>query len=111
MQISLCDSCGEPIKTNDKKWVLGINEVGETGDKEEKEKQFSELILSLQLGKTGNMGGLIIREICPKCMRIFLYFVNMRKEEIEKSKIEIDKILKMKFKEVKKEKEDNKGNK
>lgn len=109
MQISFCDLCKEPIEVNGKKYILGFSEVGEVKDEVEREQQYIDMVSTLHKEMKQNNRGINIYEVCPKCMQIFLYFINMRKEEVDKTREEVAKYLKRKFKEP--SKEDNKGNK
>jgi len=76
MKVTYCDICGALIKTGDKKYVLGINEVRETEDAE-KIEDFQDFIRKYKQG----MDRVIIYEICPECKKILEHLFKMRKKE------------------------------
>lgn len=85
-----CDICQEVIKNTSSQILLGVYTVqGEDFDKELQE----ELKKVIQLGGEGDYGAVKVKTICAECLKVLNYFFNLRKEELEKSRKEVAKIL------------------
>jgi FMN-dependent NADH-azoreductase len=104
MQITYCDLCNEPIKINDKKYILGVHCVTEAPE-EERQQHYAEILRDLAKQMQSTNRGVQIFEICPECLKVFLRFIHLRKEDLKKQRKEINRI--MKNREHRKKKEEN----
>jgi len=105
-QVTYCDLCGEIIKIGDKKYILGVHSVTEESE-EERHAQLVEVLKELYKEMKVTQRRVQLYEMCPKCVQVFLHFVNLRKKELEKAKIEVAKMLRRE--QITKQKEKTEG--
>jgi len=87
-KLTLCDVCGAVIKIGDKKYILGVNEIQESGDHEETINDVEEIIKRYKQG----FDRVQIYEICVECKKILEHLFKMRKKEREDIIKEIEKL-------------------
>ena len=92
MQLTYCDICHELIKIGDKKYILGVNPVKQESEKieEELKKNVYDYLRHVQ----HQTEKIQIMEICEECKKVLEYFFHIRKKELEKTKLELKKIIK-----------------
>ena len=106
MQATYCDLCGELIKVGDKKYILGVHCVTELSE-EEREQHLVEVLKELYKEMKTTQRRVQIYEMCPKCLQVFLRFINLRKTDLDKAKREVSRMLKKKL--FNKQKEETKN--
>ena len=98
MRITYCDICQSLIKEGATKFILGINEMTETGDNsKEKIEDFAEFVRRYRDG----IESVQIYEICEDCKKILEYLFKMRMKERRKILEDIEKIYERKPKGMK----------
>ena len=100
MQICVCDICKEPIKHKDRKCLIAIN-VAPEENKAIKEEEYKEMLMSVFCEMQNPNRAIPLYEICGKCLEVFYHFINIRKDELEKTRKELKKMLSKKNKETK----------
>lgn len=86
MKITYCDICQALIKTGDKKFILGLNEVQEE-EGGEKIEDFTEFVQRYKQG----INNVKLYEICKECKKILEHLFKMRKKERKEILKEIEK--------------------
>lgn len=84
MQLSICDVCGIPIKPNDKKYAIAVQEMIEDNI------QYTEILDYMQ-SQQRKYGKIEVKEVCKTCKKIYDRFFQLRKDEIAKLTEEIEK--------------------
>ena len=91
-KLTLCDICGAVIKMGERKYILGVNEIEETGSDEETREDFLEFIRTYKQG----FDRVQIFELCKECKKILEHLFKMRKKEREEAIKEITKLYEKK---------------
>jgi len=86
-QLCVCDICREIIAHGNKKYAFAWKKMTEKGQAElsEEYKEFTKNIHDEDYRAT---------EICSECFKVFVYFINIRKNQIDELKKEIELLYK-----------------
>jgi len=94
-QITICDICKQVISEGDKKYIMGINPVNESGRIKKKVTDFHETA-EILISNTYRYGKCQLFEICTECKKVLEYLFRLRKKELKKLKREVEKMYKIK---------------
>jgi len=86
-QLCVCDICHEIIAHGEKKYAFAWKQMTETGQAELSE-EFAEFTKNINSENWKN------KEICSECFKVFVYFINIRKNQIDELKKEIELLYK-----------------
>ena len=98
MKVLYCDACQGIIKLGDKKFILAVNEMIETGTEEDTKDVAEYLQKYRQMARD-----IKVYEICEDCHKVLKHLFEMKRAKRKKILDKIEKIHKLKY--------DSKGNK
>lgn len=103
-----CDICNEVIERTDRQYRLGLLLI-EPKDLEVKEEVFqpgeppqeTDSLETLQSENYSEIREAMAKvqryDLCPKCVQLFFNLMNMRREEVEKEKLKVSKMIERKI--------------
>jgi hypothetical protein len=85
-QVNYCDVCGNVIKDGCIKWAIAIQPVKQISNKELLKMNIQEQMEEMQQ----RYDNTILQEMCDSCKKIHDHLFELRKEEIERMKKELE---------------------
>lgn len=80
-QTTHCDICGEIIKLNDTKFLLGLHEVTEDNSRPLRDSRKKDMQEYLVKWYQDQSRGVLVLELCKTCKKILYHVFNMKKKE------------------------------